>query len=82
MGEKSFLSILKEEQKIVDEIGFKKSDMLGFLEDLEKGDGNQPFFKKQYDKTADEVAELEECIVSARKEIRKYIELVMEARRC
>lgn len=36
MKEKSLLSILKEEQKIVDEIGFKKSDMLGLLEDSEK----------------------------------------------
>lgn len=46
MKEKSLLSILKEEQKIVDEIGFKKSDMLGLLEDSEKWDGNQPFFKE------------------------------------
>lgn len=78
MKEKSLLSILKEEQKIVDEIGFKKSDMLGFLEESEKGDGNQPFFKKQYEKTADEVSRLEEQLVSARREIQKYIKYIMK----
>ena len=78
MKEKSLLSILKEEQKIVDEIGFKKSDMLGLLEDSEKWDGNQPFFKDQYEKTADEVSQLEERLVSVRREIQKYIKYIMK----
>lgn len=77
MGEKSFLSILKEEQRIVDEIGFKKSDMLGILEDSEKEDGNQPFYKKQYDRIASEVSELENQLAYARKEMQKYIKFIV-----
>lgn len=78
MGEKSFLSISQEEQKIVEEIRFKKSDMLGFLEYSEKGGENQYFFKIQYQKMADEVAKLEEQLVSVRKDMKKYIKYIMD----
>lgn len=78
MGEKSFLSILKEEHKIVKEIGFKKSDMFEFLQGSEKADGNQEFYKKQYEKAASEVVELEDRLVSVRKEMQKYIKFIME----
>lgn len=79
MGEKSFLSILKKEDEIINKINFKKRDMVDFMQEYEKSSGEcSTVYKGLCDKIAVDVADLENELVSVRKEMQKYIKFIME----
>lgn len=77
MKEKSLLFILEEERKLVDEIRFRKADMQGILEDMEKSEVNKSAFKERYDNFGKSVVDMEERLVSVRKDMKKYLDFIM-----
>lgn len=77
MKEKSLLSILEEERKIVDEICFRKADMQGLLEDMEKSEANKSVFKEHYEVFGKSVVDMENRLVSVRKDMKKYLDFIM-----
>lgn len=77
MKEKSLLSILEEERKLVDEIRFRKSDMQGLLEDMEKSEVNKSEFEEHYDNFGKSVVDMEERLISVRKDLKKYLDFIM-----
>lgn len=77
MGEKSLLSILEEERKLVDEIRFRKADMQGILEHMEKSEVNKSAFKEHCDNFGKSVVDMEDRLISVRKDMKKYLDFVM-----
>lgn len=78
MGEKSFFSILKKEDEIINQINSKKQDIFEFMKEYEKSDGKCSICKRMHDQVTGEVADLENELVSVRKEMQKYIKFIME----
>lgn len=78
MEEKSLISLLTEEDRIVREIMFKKEDASAFSRYSKDADEKRETYGKVAKKAADEVVELEKSLDFIRKELQGYIKYIME----